>query len=254
MSDISDRPMRITLTKSQLSTKRGSELFVILSEITADGLMSNAEIERLRVWLNADTKDTLPAASHLLQLLKQMLANGQISASERLELQKEIERILPPSQRLEAKQARERMEASFKKIADASTSTDAESDDEEATTAKQPSGPESKTEAQKRALLAAFRAAEAKPKVEGNEQFEIRLDERQPYEPKATMKQKDLLWSLGIKDQQILEALGKWQASAMIDQIKRQKQLQGNKGCALIMTAAFILAILVYLIAAKMKG
>ena len=248
MSDIAERPIRITLTKSQLSTQRGSELFVILSEITADGLMSNAEIERLRVWLNADTKDKLPAESHLLELLKCMLANGKISADERLKLQKELERILPPSQRLEAKQARERMEASFKKIADIPIEIGTDCDEEETPFEEPPSRLEAKQTAQKNALLAAVRAAETKPKSKGETEYEIKLPERRPYEPKATLKQKDLLWALGIKDQVLLEALGKWQASAMIDQIKKQNQQKGNKGCALILTAVFIIAILAYIL------
>ena len=57
--------------------------------------------------------------------------------------------------------------------------------------------------------------------------IDARIPARQPYEGRATLKQKDLLWSLGFKDQAILDSLGKWQASALIDQIKTKQ----NSGC-----------------------
>ncbi len=63
---------------------------------------------------------------------------------------------------------------------------------------------------------------------EGQTVYEICLPARQPYEGKATLKQKDLIWSLGFKDQAVIDSLGKWQASALIDQIKAQQNSSGS--------------------------
>jgi hypothetical protein len=104
-------PMRVTLTKSQLSTERGAELFKILCEITQDGILTDAEVERLKAWLDTSGAASLPSEKALTDLLGRLFANGKISRDERRELQKEIERILPPSQRAEAKQAREHLDA-----------------------------------------------------------------------------------------------------------------------------------------------
>jgi hypothetical protein len=48
---------------------------------------------------------------------------------------------------------------------------------------------------------------------------EIRVSEKQPYEGKATQKQKQLIWELGFDDQDIIDELGKKQASELIDQL-----------------------------------
>lgn len=78
-------------------------------------------------------------------------------------------------------------------------------------------------------LAAAAAAANAATKVQGGgERVKFQLPDRRPYEPKATKKQKDLLWALGVQDVTFLEALGKWQAVAMIDQIKAKQNKEGN--------------------------
>jgi hypothetical protein len=78
------------------------------------------------------------------------------------------------------------------------------------------------------------------------------LPQRRPYEPKATKKQKDLLWALGVQDVPFLEALRKWQAVAMIDQIKAKLSKEGNRALlkmALILgTAAAIIYLLTRLV------
>ena len=53
------------------------------------------------------------------------------------------------------------------------------------------------------------------------EDFELRLKvpEKQPYEGKATQKQKQKLWDLGLRNTKTIDELGKRQASALIDQI-----------------------------------
>lgn len=76
-----------------------------------------------------------------------------------------------------------------------------------------------------------------------NTTYDITLPERLPYEANATMKQKDYLWGLGIRDQAILDSLGKWQASAMIDQPKKQQT--ASAGVVIIALILAIVAIVV---------
>jgi len=49
----------------------------------------------------------------------------------------------------------------------------------------------------------------------------IKLPDRKPYEGKATRKQKNLLWSMGIEDEEYLDTLGKEQIFFLIDAIKK---------------------------------
>jgi len=230
--------MRVSLTKSQLSTERGAELFKILCEITRDGLLTNVEIERLRSWLTQSGLNKLPAEKALLDLIERLLANGRISRDERRDLQHEIERILPPSQRTEAREARERFDA-------IDNSMVIERADSGEPLGEPPKGkPLTKNQQKQQALEAAIRAHKG-PEGQKTSFYEINLPERLPYEGDATMKQKDYLWGLGVRDQAILDSLGKWQASAMIDQMKKQQD--PYTGCILFVVLLVIIAIVVWL-------
>lgn len=214
MPEESERKIRVSLTKSHLSTGRGKELFTILSEVTQDGMLSNAEIERLKSWLSTADLTQIPGEQHLSEFLSQIVANGSVSPEERRLFQKEIERVLPPSQRAEAKAAREAREMEYEQIKRASTSTP------ESATKRKIVRISEKQQAKHEALAAAAAAHRVQP---GQTAIAITIPARQPYEGDATMKQKDFLWGLGMRDQAILETLGKWQASAVIDQIKAQQ-------------------------------
>ncbi len=74
------------------------------------------------------------------------------------------------------------------------------------------------------------------------------LPERRPYEPKATKKQKDLLWALGVQDVPFLEALGKWQAVAMIDLIRAKQSKQGNRALSKVALILVATAAIIYLL------
>lgn len=50
---------------------------------------------------------------------------------------------------------------------------------------------------------------------------------REPYEGKATLRQKQKLWDLGYREQDVIDQLGKRQASTLID--FQLKQLEGKK-------------------------
>lgn len=50
-------------------------------------------------------------------------------------------------------------------------------------------------------------------------QTNVNIPDKQPYEGKATQKQKQKLWELGFRDKEIIDDLGKSQASDLIDQV-----------------------------------
>ena len=52
-----------------------------------------------------------------------------------------------------------------------------------------------------------------------NIEVKLTIPDKEPYEGKATMKQKKRIWDLGYKDQKIINDLGKQQASSIITQI-----------------------------------
>ena len=53
---------------------------------------------------------------------------------------------------------------------------------------------------------------------------ELDIPDKLPYEGKATQKQKQYIWDLGFQDEEVIDELGKKQASAIIDQLKRGQE------------------------------
>jgi hypothetical protein len=51
----------------------------------------------------------------------------------------------------------------------------------------------------------------------------VNIPAMQPYEGKATQKQKQKLWDMGYEDQSVIDGLGKRQASALIEQLKQHE-------------------------------
>ena len=69
-------------------------------------------------------------------------------------------------------------------------------------------------------LLLMDQLANSKKAMSKNEiQFSIDIPDKEPYEGKATMRQKKHLWDKGFKDQEIINNLGKQQASSIITQM-----------------------------------
>jgi hypothetical protein len=52
-----------------------------------------------------------------------------------------------------------------------------------------------------------------------NDTFKYDIPKPQPYEGKASRKQKRLIWELGFRDTTIIDSLGRAQASALIEQL-----------------------------------
>lgn len=51
------------------------------------------------------------------------------------------------------------------------------------------------------------------------DKINVKIPDLQPYEGKATQKQKQKLWDMGYEDQSVINTLGKRQASALIEQL-----------------------------------
>lgn len=78
-----------------------------------------------------------------------------------------------------------------------------------------------------------------------------RLPEKEPYEGRATQKQKQKLWDIGFKDQNIIDNLGKRQASALIDQVlafyAQERDKRKFKNFLIFLVWAAIVAAVVWL-------
>lgn len=98
---------RISLSKKQLATDAGSDLLSLLRAVTADGQLSDGEVEQLKQWLDAHSAaDEIPAIAWLRDLVGLVLADGKVTKEERAHLVFAIERVLPQEDRSAAKRAR----------------------------------------------------------------------------------------------------------------------------------------------------
>jgi hypothetical protein len=103
-------PRRLSLTKSQLREESGAALLDLLKDITSDGRLDRAETQRLAHWIAANRANEIPAVRHLARTVDRILADGILTADERLELHLGIEKILPVTERSIARVAREKAE------------------------------------------------------------------------------------------------------------------------------------------------
>jgi hypothetical protein len=97
----------------RLSLRRGdhagvaAELLTILQTITADGRITEEEAKQLSDWLADNTAAaSLPGFHYLNGVLSHALADGLLTADERKEIFKAIEKVLPPDERRAAKERR----------------------------------------------------------------------------------------------------------------------------------------------------
>ena len=83
-----------------------AELLVLLEDVAADGVITDAEIRQLQLWLNANRDSGLPSIIFLHETIEQILEDGKVSNSERRALHQAIERVLPKELREVAKAVR----------------------------------------------------------------------------------------------------------------------------------------------------
>lgn len=82
----------------------------------------------------------------------------------------------------------------------------------------------------------------------------LRVPDKQPYEGKATQRQKQRIWDLGFRDQSVIDTLGKRQASFVIDQLcgaYRDRDQRRSKKRMYVFSAIMLLSSLGTLAAAR---
>ncbi len=107
MDQVPERHSRLSLTKRQLQKETGTELLNLLTEIVADGILTDEEILRLQAWLHANQGSDIPAVDYLANGIDEMLAAGTMTEADRVELFVGIEKVLPVTERGFAREARE---------------------------------------------------------------------------------------------------------------------------------------------------
>lgn len=105
---------RLSLPKTQIQAGVGAELLALCQTVTADGVLTDAEIAELRAWIAANRSADLPAIGFLVATLERILADGKVTEEERRELYGTIEKVLPPEARREAVAQRKAVEAEQK--------------------------------------------------------------------------------------------------------------------------------------------
>jgi hypothetical protein len=74
---MADERRRITLTKAQSETPAGRELITLLAELSADGVVTRPEVDRLRTWLEVDRGVDFPALPYLYETIEQISEKGR---------------------------------------------------------------------------------------------------------------------------------------------------------------------------------
>jgi hypothetical protein len=100
---------RITLTKAHIASEQGQRLIQLILEIGLDGQLTDTELIQLSDWLKSAPQE-IPAIRHLRELVSDALNDGVISDEERKILHKQIERILPSTERERLVMARKTFE------------------------------------------------------------------------------------------------------------------------------------------------
>jgi hypothetical protein len=101
-----DERRTVTLSKAESETPAGRELLALLTELSADGVVSRPEMDRLRTWLEVDHGVEFPALSFLHETIEQISVDGEITEDELDRLALAIERVLPKQVRFAAVEKR----------------------------------------------------------------------------------------------------------------------------------------------------
>lgn len=97
---------RLSLSKSQLASPIGQELFNLLLEIGKDGVLEYEELERISDFLNRNKNCEIPGITFLFNLMIAVCEDQTITAEELVDIQLGIERVLPLATRAEIKRSR----------------------------------------------------------------------------------------------------------------------------------------------------
>jgi hypothetical protein len=100
------RGEQLTIRKDATSEGIIAELVSLLDDVTADGVITEAEARHLHQWLQDNADLTLKGVEFLRTCLNHVLQDGKITAEERLEVYKSVERILPQELKRGARERR----------------------------------------------------------------------------------------------------------------------------------------------------
>ena len=93
---------QVTLSKADRATLVGRQLIDLLVELSADGVVSRDEMNRLRGWLEIDHGVDFPALPFLHETIEQISFDGEVAEDELDRLALAIERVLPKDIRVAA--------------------------------------------------------------------------------------------------------------------------------------------------------
>jgi hypothetical protein len=88
-----------------------AELIALLETATSDGVLTDEEIQAIREWLDRRGLRHVPNADQLRVILDHVLADGKITETERREVYRAVERVLPAELRQRARSVRLAREA-----------------------------------------------------------------------------------------------------------------------------------------------
>jgi hypothetical protein len=113
----------LSLSHAELCTQLGAELLSLCQSVTADGRLTQEELDGLRQWLLEAEGAEMAAAKHLRGVIRKVLADGKITPDEYKEVHRAVEVVLPFDARRQAMSARLEVEAAESAVRVASGST-----------------------------------------------------------------------------------------------------------------------------------
>ena len=108
---------RLSLPKSATSEGIVAELLTLLETVTADGKITDDEVNALQTWLADNRETNLPGIEFLRTTVTEILADGIVTRDEQVAVYKAVERVLPIEARRGAKERRSAMELIEKEAA-----------------------------------------------------------------------------------------------------------------------------------------
>ena len=102
----SDRIRRMSISKADLQSGAAAELVSLIEDITADGKVTEEEVRTLHEWLADRDLSEMPGIVFLRGVMEAVLEDGHIDDSERIEIYKAVEKVLPIELRRQAKERR----------------------------------------------------------------------------------------------------------------------------------------------------
>jgi hypothetical protein len=92
-----------SLTEKQLEGQTAKRLLTLLKAVSADGRLTDDEVDLLNEWLNQAKEDNLPALAYLRKIIAEVLDDHEISDVERHDVVSAILCVMPEGDRRDAR-------------------------------------------------------------------------------------------------------------------------------------------------------